>query len=618
MEVKYGYTSLNLKKILDPNSFSVPNFQRGLTWSKKKKTEFIETLIEGNPFGTILTYQKGNTNILIDGLQRITTIREFHKNPYSFLKNKIVDEKLVKDLIKEIKTTCKEKEREIIVLDRFVIEKIQKFIFKKLYEGKDYTEVKYYLLEYLKVDLYQKDTLEIEKIIKNIIDKIDKKINLENLIIYAITYNGNEEDLPQIFYNLNTGGVKPSKYEVLASLWKDIKYQVKDEELLNTVYDRYESLKGQTGLSVTITKNDIQKGGITLFEYCYAIGSILLNEDNKYISFLGKKTKDTEPIGFEIISLLVGLKVNEANKLDTKLNHAPASFLTALRDVVLDGFDYIYLSLKDWITSEKGGYNTLNGNYMIYHMFMAYIKKNYSIDIDNYQILKIENSRILEWNNKFKTNLHLYYFYDFLRDYWSENRQVTDLMKLIKNEEELNKYSITISDKEWNNVFQKFKLAQINETNFKINSKSKLFIDYLIKFKIKENPDLKKDYFINKKTKKPYVIDIEHIIPQKRLEDIFNNSGHTINSCPVSSLGNLCYLTSIINRGKHEKTLYEETDDRPGYILNQEFLDFVTYPEKEEINSFIYSNFQEFYEGYINFINQRIDKLIKEFIDLKI
>lgn len=47
----------------------------------------------------------------------------------------------------------------------------------------------------------------------------------------TIVYTGPSENLPTIFYNLNTGGVNLSKYETFSSLWDLQRYKLEDKEI---------------------------------------------------------------------------------------------------------------------------------------------------------------------------------------------------------------------------------------------------------------------------------------------------------------------------------------------------------------------------------------------------
>ena len=244
---------------------------------------------------------------------------------------------------------------------------------------------------------------------------------------------------------------------------------------------------------------------------------------------------------------------------------------------------------------------------MIYHMFMSYIKKNYEINISNNSIKKIKKTSVENWNKGFIQNLHLHYFYDFISDYWVQNRQVKDLMENIKNPDLLDKYSYTIKESDWIAALDRLVAEQMSYTGNSFNKKSRLFLEYLIKFKIKDDEKLKKEYFISR-TKEPFSIEIEHIVPVNRIEQ-----RDLLKVIPVYSLGNACYLTSKVNGGKGEKTMYEYAKERSGYKVDERFIKFVNYPKEEELD-FMKSVTSEFKLGYANFLSNRLNELADEFM----
>ena len=273
-----------------------------------------------------------------------------------------------------------------------------------------------------------------------------------------------------------------------------------------------------------------------------------------------------------------------------------------LKNAIVNTFDTILSCLKYWIVAINGTNNTLDSMYMIYHMAVSFFFHNYKFDVDNYII---EPEFDAKWNKKFCKNLYLYYFKDYITDYWKKNRQVADLMRDIKNPESLNKYVKTISNDEWSMAFFELRNNQLEEVGSQINVKAKIFIDYLIKFKIMDAKIHHKNF--DTYLEKP--IDYEHIIPQA----VFNRQLTSIErkSFPISSLGNICYLSSKDNKSKHDHTIYEYLEDRPSFVINKEYLSLISYPSKEEIN-FIDNRSEEFKTRYKEFIENRIDSLIKE------
>lgn len=146
--------------------------------------------------------------------------------------------------------------------------------------------------------------------------------------------------------------------------------------------------------------------------------------------------------------------------------------------------------------------------------------------------------------------------------------------------------------------------------------KNKLFIDFLIKLKKKKNPPYEKYFSKNGLEDKKYTLDFEHIVPKKVIKDhIKDLSDSQQKSFPESPVGNLCYLTAKENRSKKHKPLYEDVENRPATVTDQDFLDCVLYPSEEELTFMKYNN-EDFRKDYDIFIKKRQCQLKEEFLML--
>jgi len=68
-----------------------PEFQRGFVWTPEHMENFIKTILEGYPFPEIYISQKGidletlsTQNVVVDGQQRLTTIKKYIEGSHSF------------------------------------------------------------------------------------------------------------------------------------------------------------------------------------------------------------------------------------------------------------------------------------------------------------------------------------------------------------------------------------------------------------------------------------------------------------------------------------------------------------------------------------------------------
>ena len=78
---------------IDQIRFEIPNFQRGLVWSKKKKKQFLNSLIQGWPTGAIVLTKIDSKDLtdgrreftwhVIDGQQRLSTFAQFRESFWS-------------------------------------------------------------------------------------------------------------------------------------------------------------------------------------------------------------------------------------------------------------------------------------------------------------------------------------------------------------------------------------------------------------------------------------------------------------------------------------------------------------------------------------------------------
>ena len=214
----------------------------------------------------------------------------------------------------------------------------------------------------------------------------------------------------------------------------------------------------------------------------------------------------------------------------------------------------------------------------------------------------------------FRKFAQLHYVYDCITDYWRINRQVSDLQRDLNDAVKRNKYWSAITMAQWEKGIDDLISAQ-SSVSKTIPQKNKLFIDFLMKMKLKEKPQYFV-HFMNTDEEDSGFLDFEHIIPKKIIQThIKDLSVSQQNLFSVSSIGNLCYLTVTDNRAKREKTIYEFKENRPSYSYDMDYLSFIEYPAEDDIVFMKYPNI-EFRQGYERFINNRMEKLRVEFLRL--
>lgn len=87
-----------LVRRLNNKSIYLPDFQRNYVWNQKKASRFIESMLLGLPVPGIFLYKEedSQTMLIIDGFQRLETLRNFYKGVFG--KRKFVLTDVVSDL----------------------------------------------------------------------------------------------------------------------------------------------------------------------------------------------------------------------------------------------------------------------------------------------------------------------------------------------------------------------------------------------------------------------------------------------------------------------------------------------------------------------------------------
>lgn len=591
--------------VIDDNKFIVPQFQRSVVWRKQRRKDFIANIRNGEPFGVILVRQNNGRYELIDGLQRITTIRDYYENPYEYLNENDINDELARNIIVAYLEEQKLPINEDYVSSRTA--EIKRELFNCLKGGLKNWEAADVLKEKLGINA----TATVRNLIDDIYDDFKNNIDINHLPVLAIDYRGPSENIPNVFYNLNTGGVQLSKYETYAALWSKPLFVLDDEQILENVKLKYKKLQEDSELDIVFSEDEMAQNGISLFEYCYALSGVIRNKAKGYDILFGENTKSTDPIGFELLSLILGESVNKAERIHSILKSSTPSFLVAIKRMIDDSVANVKNALKEVLVGRNGAFLHSDSTYLIYHIIVSYIREYYNVDVKSETISKKQDTLPL---SDFKKYVPLHYVYDCLTDYWKLNRQVSDLNRDLNSLEKRSKYWFNIKADDWAEALRVFAEAQSGVSKT-IPQKNKLFIDFLISMKLRQTPQYTV-HFLNTDDEKSGYLDFEHIVPRKIIQNhIKDLTTSQQNLFSVSHLGNLCYLTVKDNRSKREKTIYEYVEDRPSYTFDEDYLRFIGYPEQEELKFIHYSN-NDFRNEYASFIKYRADRLCQDFLEL--
>ena len=611
MTQNYIMDKLTLSDLKETGKVVIPNFQRGVVWTKQHRKEFIETVKSGDPFGVVLVSQETPKSpyILIDGLQRLSTLKAYMANPLEYIdeNDRFIDKDKLDAIFSE-----KYKALEMTIPASTKLDKEKKsFLRKFLNLMKAETELP------SETDLWgeiashigiSKNTFDVFSSFSAFYKVFVENLKLPDVIIHAIVYQGPKERLPSVFETLNTSSISLTKYEVFSSQWPYIKHIVSDDELINCVWSKYEALKSSSAFEVDADIDDIREKGITLFEYCFGFSELVCLSGTEYEFLFTKGKKTTNPTGFELLALACGLAVNKADDLwkNEYLGGSTSEFLIDLKNSLMDAVKIVSGALKEWVLDMNGSYIKGIGTYQTYYMIISVFNHKYDINLEAHSISIKDTADI--YVNKFKKYAYKWYLYQIVSGFWNQNRQVSDLRKLLDND--LNgqdsMYYSDISQTAWNSVLSSFEYETDNRT---IPNELRLFMHYYYKMLIEEDANRKK-YFVRKTENEDNIqFDVEHIVPFTRFPDRTDLARTT--------LGNLCYLPVKDNRSKQELTIYEYALNRPALTYNSEFLSLINYPSREEL-SFIDCSEEQFKAPYIHLTSSRQEKIMTKFVELMI
>lgn len=600
----YMPITIQMNDVLDDNKFVIPQFQRSVVWKIKRRQDFIANIRNGEPFGVILVRHNNNKYELIDGLQRITTIRDYYANPFNYLTANDVDTYLTQNII-----VAHLESQGLPIEEKYIekmIPKVKTEIFACLKGG-----LKNWQTQTALKEKFGYSSVTISNIIDDIYDDFNSSKDIGHLPILAIDYTGPSENIPNVFYNLNTGGVQLSKYETYSALWSSPLFAVKDEQILKNVKQKYLQLQEDSELDVIFDEDDLSHQGVSLFEYCYALSGVIRNKDKGYNILFGENTKSTDPIGFELLSLILGESVNKAEKLYDILKNSSPEFLCLIKKTIDDSIFEIKNILKNTLIGLNGSSLQSDSTYLIYHIIVSYIKEYYEINIETESVVKRTDSLPVSHLKKY---LPLHYVHDSITDYWKINRQVSDLQRELNDSDRRRRYWSNITPNDWDSALQQFIESQSSVAKT-VPQKNKLFIDFLMKKKLEKEPQYR-IHFLNLDDDNSGFLDYEHIVPKKKIQNhIKDLTQSQQNLFSVSNIGNLCYLTVKDNRAKRDKTIYEYVEDRPSYTFDYDYLHFIGYPSQEELKFINYPN-TEFRNEYQKFVEQRANNLRNQFLAL--
>lgn len=534
----------------------LPRFQRKLVWPKSKKDQFINTLHEGLPFGSVLVYpesQEPDADLLIiDGQQRLSTIIEFNSDRLAFWKPLNQDTYL----------------SALASINEALPGELQ-------------------LSESQFDNLLRRNKLDLDDWLDDIDDKSSRKtvraqfgtiekalaeyVDLSSLLIPAIKFIGDKSLIAEVFSRLNQGGIKLSKYQVFSAAWIHTQIKLSTSALQSAILDNvkkhYTSMGEGAAFELDGFSEDLLSATriITLSDLATALGMFL----QEHLKALAPQTDNKiSELGYGLLGVAVDLD-------NRKLGH------------LVDYSDYIQANLQHILEKTDRICSNLQD---VFSKMLKVVKANKS---DEYARALSTNFKTLSYfaalwyldpeSEDYRStlkNIKAHYLLDALTGVWSSagDQRLLEYQPSSKKRD----YLTPVSASDLEAAFDQWLASNVAGIRFSSETKAIITIHANLTYLATTVPNGES-------------FELEHIIAKKFIEAA---SDTTKKGLFGNSIGNCMFLPKGINNRKKAKTLYEvNTDGRYNKLIQESFyfseqdlraaLDALSSGDRELVNEII-------------------------------
>ncbi len=602
-----NYTVTQIKGMIEKNQIVLPRFQRNLVWSRQKKQDLLNSIRMGIPIGVFLLAGEKQPFLLLDGLQRATSIMGFYNDIQKYFDKYLLDNELLISLRKLLIDLGVEAEN--IDLDQLG-NLIESWVVNSTDTNPNNTFNGFYLAKHLfelfKVSPENQNLFQANELFQPIFSGIAReREDLGNIQVPCIIYKGPAETLPVIFEKLNSTGTTLSKFQIFAANWvKNFIPLSTDNSLKKIIYDEYNNRQTESDIEIEGLphyEEEFLEADLNLYEYLLAIGRKL---ENDFPSLFHKKG---DSIGFNLSAacLLGSIRkiVSLGSKMDESFNGQ------AYQRALFDSSQIVYDRLKPFIDLRI---NKANSSYQVsprvYHSDYQIVSFVAKVFREKYDLTTFAPRQ--DWTNEpsWLEQIPMHYLYDQIEDNWrgSGDKRIEDMLST-------NRYLTTISRENWDNAlrrwFEEKEMMKRQSKRQSILPLQILFLNYIYVHVLTVHD-----------TQSPSkTFHIEHLVPVSKLSDFIKSNALDADPLPISAVSNLCYLDANLNRQKQSKTIYQFLEENPDLVNVHDIEEKNTFTNKDDlafVDLLTGKDDSSWSDDYFGFLRKRFDVLINKFLEL--
>lgn len=354
----YGYASAEGKKAL-----VLPRYQRSYVWDDERRRQLVESINRNFPIGALIvrktndieTLKDSNGNDVectvyevIDGLQRSTSLIFHQLHPLQVVSSQMVAEIAIRNGIDldSIAATAS-KVTKLPVSGKAISVAIAKWAQTRTQEryfdyGDDTAQQRYFIQVFSAQDYWVNGLIDNLTLLfdgeqgallvaltesgeaselNSLLHLLQRETAVSGYPLPVIVWDGPSEDAAEIFFRVNQGGVKLSKYQVMAASWAQTFTDIKTGELADAARKILMPSPG----SVVIKKATSGVERLDLYETLVGMSSLLekshpelfkvtrVEKDDETQNALDSST--TPHIAFNIAALVCKTKLSEMKSL---------------------------------------------------------------------------------------------------------------------------------------------------------------------------------------------------------------------------------------------------------------------------------------------------------------